>query len=910
MKLRTTLLSLAAATAGWGSAATSLGVVSSNGGANPPYTGINVNQFLGADRFYTNGFTGSRAIVANVEGWHIWNGHESLGHVAKYIDDPATPAPNGDFDRHPTYVGMMIGGRLGGSSPGEWQRGIAYGAELWSGSIATQPLGSPFTVSFDFSGQSFQYPYFTSMIGGVGGQTADVINSSWVRQNFRDNGHINGRVLDAMVNQSGKTLVFSAGNTGESANPRVHSPAANFNSITAGALSSDTSPAAYDARAPFSSFGPNDFWNPATQTVTPGVLAAVDLAAPGTNLTSAFYGGATGGNAGGTSTPGNNLYSPDRFGTSFAAPLIAAGAALVVDVGKERYGGGAAVDGRVVKSVLQNSASKTAGWNNAQSAVAGVITTSQALDYGVGAGRLNLSQAFAQYTTGTANVPGSGGGTVEPIGWDSGEVTEGSPVDFAIGAPLQAGTTLTATLNWFLDNSFAPFGDQSLDNLDLEVWRTSGGAADALVARSAGIYNNVEHLHLTLPQTGEYMLRVKWTGEVFDLVTDANVEQFGLAWAAVPVPVEWDVDADGAWSGGANWSGLVPHVPGARATFGATIAQPRVVTTDRPTTVGEVVFDNANGYTIAGPATITLQTFGGGASVSVGAGHHTISAPLELQSSTALNVAAGGRLTVSGPITSAAYGITLTKVGAGLAELSRVRVAALAVNGGELRVLPSGVAEATSIVQSLVIPPGATPGVSAARFDLTDNALVVDYAHGAASPLPTIEALVREGYGSGAWDGNGIATSMGTGDQFGLGYGEASELATVPPIFAGADGTAVLVRFTRYGDANLDAQVNLDDFNRLAANFGSTGAVWAQGDFTYDAIVNLNDFNRLASNFGLGAGPDGVVDPRDWAMLAAAVPEPGPAGPIGLLLWRALPRRRVRRRVRCGISFGPALARG
>jgi hypothetical protein len=46
------------------------------------------------------------------------------------------------------------------------------------------------------------------------------------------------------------------------------------------------------------------------------------------------------------------------------------------------------------------------------------------------------------------------------------------------------------------------------------------------------------------------------------------------------------------------------------------------------------------------------------------------------------------------------------------------------------------------------------------------------------------------------------------------------------------------------------------------------------GDFTFDGIVNLQDFNRLAANFGLSAGPEGVVDPQDWAILASVVPEP------------------------------------
>src|SRR5262245_57539911 len=43
----------------------------------PPPTRLNVNTFLGADRFYSNGLTGSNAIIANVEAGYIWQGHET-----------------------------------------------------------------------------------------------------------------------------------------------------------------------------------------------------------------------------------------------------------------------------------------------------------------------------------------------------------------------------------------------------------------------------------------------------------------------------------------------------------------------------------------------------------------------------------------------------------------------------------------------------------------------------------------------------------------------------------------------------------------------------------------------------------------------------------------------------------------
>jgi hypothetical protein len=95
----------------------------------------------------------------------------------------------------------------------------------------------------------------------------------------------------------------------------------------------------------------------------------------------------------------------------------------------------------------------------------------------------------------------------------------------------------------------------------------------------------------------------------------------------------------------------------------------------------------------------------------------------------------------------------------------------------------------------------------------------------------------------------------------------------VPSIFGSVHGAAVLVRYTRYGDADLNRVINLDDFNRLAANFGSTDAFWHEGDFNYDTLVNLADFNLMAANFGLAAS-GAQVTPHDWAALASAVPEP------------------------------------
>jgi hypothetical protein len=87
----------------------------------------------------------------------------------------------------------------------------------------------------------------------------------------------------------------------------------------------------------------------------------------------------------------------------------------------------------------------------------------------------------------------------------------------------------------------------------------------------------------------------------------------------------------------------------------------------------------------------------------------------------------------------------------------------------------------------------------------------------------------------------------------------------------------VLVRHTIYGDTNLDRNVNLTDFNKLAANFGSAGG-WSQGNLNYDATVNLGDFNLLAGNFGTSLSPAITLVAPPTPSATSGVPEVATVG--------------------------------
>ncbi|NDC62733.1 MAG: hypothetical protein EBZ59_01795 [Planctomycetia bacterium] len=228
------------------------------------------------------------------------------------------------------------------------------------------------------------------------------------------------------------------------------------------------------------------------------------------------------------------------------------------------------LDPRVIKAALMAGATAGSGWNNGQHLVDGVITTDQALDYSVGAGMLDLDQAYRIYVGDpsgfsfggmffidfglgtTTGVTGSSGGAVHSLrGWDLGSVMgdaaagAGGVNDYAIDQPLDAGSTLTAALTWFADRTLGSTldsaADVSLANLSLELLRTDLPGGPSLVAQSISPYGTSEFLRLTVPQAGLYEIRVRGLAPTYNLSSSAAAAtEYGLAWAiAVPEPSTW-----------------------------------------------------------------------------------------------------------------------------------------------------------------------------------------------------------------------------------------------------------------------------------------------------------------------------------------------------------------------------------
>ena len=125
---------------------------------------------------------------------------------------------------------------------------------------------------------------------------------------------------------------------------------------------------------------------------------------------------------------------------------------------------------------------------------------------------------------------------------------------------------------------------------------------------------------------------------------DAYMDVTGVSLPPSTTVFEWNLDADGNTSVGANWdAGTVPTA-GSIVRFGNIITEDRTVNVDAPLSVIGLEFTTANGqYLIDGPSSLTLT---GGSTVNVSAGSHTINA--EIAGSNGLVKVGGGTLFLSG----------------------------------------------------------------------------------------------------------------------------------------------------------------------------------------------------------------------------------------------------------------------
>jgi hypothetical protein len=269
-------------------------------------------------------------------------------------------------------------------------------------------------------------------------------------------------------------------------------------------------------------------------------------------------------------------------------------------------------------------------------------------------------------------------------------------------------------------------------------------------------------------------------------------------------------------------------------------------------------------------------------------------------------VGAGGCQVQLGAVSAATGAVNplLSKINGGELIVKSIRNVGLSIgaNGGIVQIAHSGSKSAgLSILNSLTL--AASPNLS---LDLTNNDMIVH-----SGSLSTIVTELKAGLnrGAGYWNGGGgIVSSAAAADTrflTTLGYnvgGAAFNPAAGSP-FDGVNTTStdVLVRYTYYGDADLNGLVNGADYALIDTSFGiessSHVAVtgWSHGDFNYDGVVDGTDYslidntrNQLTAS-GLSSTPLAL-----FGSLAStsAVPEPTTLGLLGIGAMGLLGRRR------------------
>ena len=193
---------------------------------------------------------------------------------------------------------------------------------------------------------------------------------------------------------------------------------------------------------------------------------------------------------------------------------------------------------------------------------------------------------------------------------------------------------------------------------------------------------------------------------------------------------------------------------------------------------------------------------------------------------------------------------------------------------------------------------------TAATLDLSNNDLIVHNGN-----LATLTGAIQSGYHNGAWNGSGIVSTAAASDTTHLttlgiiinsnGAGPLFGSGTTLGQFDGQNPgiSDVLVKFTYYGDANLDGKIDASDYSRIDNGFVQQLTGWYNGDFNYDGVINGSDYTLIDNAFNTQGAiqSDQIATPSaDIATQIGAttsVPEPTTLAMIGVSTIALLSRR-------------------
>jgi autotransporter-associated beta strand protein len=220
----------------------------------------------------------------------------------------------------------------------------------------------------------------------------------------------------------------------------------------------------------------------------------------------------------------------------------------------------------------------------------------------------------------------------------------------------------------------------------------------------------------------------------------------------------------------------------------------------------------------------------------------------------------------------------------------------------------------------------ATPSVtfngSGGTLNIGSNALdISSQASTPAAALAQVTQWVKSGSANN-WTGTGITSSAAASDSSHLtGVGVIINDVSGSPLY-GTNGTIsstfdgatpndgdILVKYTYYGDTNLDGAVDGTDYSIVDNSYNMEHFVngvptthisgWYNGDFNYDGVVDGSDYTLMDNAFNqqgasLGVNPLALVANPTAQIGGSAVPEPASLSVIAIGASALLGRRRRR----------------
>jgi hypothetical protein len=180
------------------------------------------------------------------------------------------------------------------------------------------------------------------------------------------------------------------------------------------------------------------------------------------------------------------------------------------------------------------------------------------------------------------------------------------------------------------------------------------------------------------------------------------------------------------------------------------------------------------------------------------------------------------------------------------------RLGSLSIGSGGVATLTAG--------GSKVLTTAALSVTGTGKLDLNDNDLILDYT--GASQLAAVQALINAARNGGAWNGAGLTSSTAAANaqhNTTLGAMEATDFKAIYGAGALFDGqtidtTAVIVKYTWYGDADFNGKVNFDDYVRTDSGFNNHLSGWSNGDYDGNGTINFDDYVLIDLAFNTQSG--------------------------------------------------------